>query len=842
MTSADDLVPHMRNVQAADRDMRELSLVWQTIESAAAISCPEEVASILPTLTRTRERFGALQARLIDSLASESRAELGDELAAKARCTIDILVRNLFERTADVGFLATDDAIRAFCLADPATREASHAALRERLAAYQAKYSVYEDVIVTAPDGALLVRLDAASGVARTHDPIVADALKGDGYRERFGRTDLVAGDAPALLYAHRIHDGHGRTVGVLVLVFRFVDEMRRIFAGMIDERAQMALMLVDAEQRVIASNDEAHVPLGATLPRIGSDDVALTTFAGREYLAVCCATRGYQGYVGPAWRAQAMVSLLTAFRPRATDGDDANVPLDNAGLAEIQRDADEINRELRRVVWNGRLMARNGQGDRLRLKAVLNQVNQAGFRTRERVGLAVRDLYRTSLARARHQASELARLAADIMDRNLYERANDCRWWALSPALAEPLSAPASEASRRALDRALDTLNDLYTVYGRLVVFDAGGRIRGTSRAASLPADAPATVVPTWFDAVRRLDGPQSYAVSPFESSALHDGGDTYTYLAAVRHPESGVLLGGIGVIFNASIEFGAMLRDVIAERAGFAAFVDASNRVIAATDPALACGDLLTFRGDDALVEHQGSNYACARVRTSGYREFKNGDGYDNGVSVIVGLRLGRTDRRRRTLADEALQVPPPAVREEVQELGVFQVGAGRYALAADDVLHAVPTRGIVRAPTVMPLSAGLLEVDLDGRPQLIHVLCGRRLLGVDYPSRQADGVVLVLRTGSRPDAPAFGLRVDDVLAVLEVRQRQVHDAPTAARGAGGFVRGIVDCALAVPAGAPQRKALVQVIDAQALIDAAIGSVRSGIAALPEAASAPA
>ena len=35
-------------------------------------------------------------------------------LRSDARVTIDILIRNLFERTADIGFLATDSEIRRF--------------------------------------------------------------------------------------------------------------------------------------------------------------------------------------------------------------------------------------------------------------------------------------------------------------------------------------------------------------------------------------------------------------------------------------------------------------------------------------------------------------------------------------------------------------------------------------------------------------------------------------------------------------------------------------------------------------------------------------------------------
>ena len=75
MVEIEDLITHMRRVQAAERDMRDLSLTWQMIEASAAISCPQDVQSILPTLTQTRERFDGLQRRLVESLASESLAE-----------------------------------------------------------------------------------------------------------------------------------------------------------------------------------------------------------------------------------------------------------------------------------------------------------------------------------------------------------------------------------------------------------------------------------------------------------------------------------------------------------------------------------------------------------------------------------------------------------------------------------------------------------------------------------------------------------------------------------------------------------------------------------------------
>lgn len=835
MSSTEELLTHMRKVQVAERDMRELGLIWQTIESAAAISCPEEVSTILPTLSRTRERFSSLQVRLVDNLASESRAELGDELSARARCAIDILVRNLFERTADVGFLATDDVIRKFCAADADLRDGRREALRARLAEYQAKYTVYDDVIVVSPDGTVLVRLDTAASLEHSTEPLVADALVSSTYRERFGATDLSSDGTPALLYAHRICHPDGRALGVLLLRFRFADEMERIFRSMADKRGQTALILIDDRQRVIATNDPSHVPIGAVMQQVDNDEVVLTTFAGREYLAVCCATRGYQGYEGPAWRAQAMVSLLTAFKSSDADTAEAEVPLDNVQLIGIQRDADEINRELRRVVWNGQLMAQSKMGDRLRLKAVLNQVNIAGYRTRERVSLAVRDLYRTSLARTCNQASDLARLAADIMDRNLYERANDCRWWALSPAIAEQLHDVHSETSSGTLNALLDRVNSLYTVYSRLLVFDTDGRVRGVSRSADDPTLVGRPVPSAWLDSVKRLSGRQRYAVSDFEPTDFHDAGDTYVYLAAVRNGLAGELLGGVGVVFNSAAEFGAMLNDIIGDRRGFAAFVDEFGKVIASTDPTLSQGAVMNFPRESAVLEHDGAYYACARAVAAGYREFKNGDGYQNGVRVVVALRLGSTDRRRRALSDEALLVAPAKPIGETTEFGVFQVGAGRYAVPAEVLMQAVSHRGLVRAPTSLAHSAGLLEVQTDGVGKLIQVICARQLFGITYPARLGDGVVIVFRSERDPGVPAIGFRVDDVLSVIEVEQHMLQPAPVIARGAGGCVSGIVDCAVSSPPGQPARRALVQVVDPQALIAISVGAVRGSAVTLP-------
>ncbi|MCE2948666.1 MAG: chemotaxis protein CheW [bacterium] len=831
MIPAEDLVTHMRRVQAAERDLRDLFVVWQMIESSAAISCPEAVAPILPALLRTRERFNSLRGRVIDLMASENLGALADELAAKAQCTIDVLVRNLFERTADVGFLATDDEVRAFCAA-PSRSDADRQAMVRRLAEYQSKYTVYDDVILLAPDGRVLARLDERSSLEASSDPLVADAMGRDGYVERFGPSDLGAANGPSLLYAQRITRGpagRDRPIGVLVLRFRFADEMERIFSSMNEDNPRLALVLIDDAQRVVATNDAAHVPCGAKLAPQEGNGIELCSYAGGEYLSVCRASGGYQGYRGPSWRAQAMVSLLNGFKSTAvrTDDDaDVAAPLDNAALATMIADAEVISRELRRVMWNGRLMAGEHGGDRMRLKAVLKQVNEAGQHTRERARLGLDDIHRTAVARARRQTRELARLAGDIMDRNLYERANDVRWWALSPVLREALSGPSDPQADARLAQVLDYINGLYTVYTRLVAFDARGTVRAVSNAGS-PTDGGGlhgTSVPdSWLSSVSSLRDSLQYAVTPFEDTAMHGAGPTYVYLAAVRSA-GGVPAGGIAVVFNAATEFPAMLRDIMAGLQGAAAFMGARGEMIASTDAALARSLADGFRGRSGFVEHEGIHYACTRVKAPGYREFKGSDRYDNGVEVVVGVRLGTASDCRAS--EEAVELQPVAfaLGTPTIEVAVFDVGGMLYALPAYEVIDAIPTRGLARTPGASGAALGLVEVgagrESGSDARVVPVICARRLFGMADRAEGTDSLLIVLRSTVRKELPAFALRVDDVTTVLDVAHDHVHPTPEGMGTFAPWVVSVIDAQQATRLG--NTPALVQLLDCAKLMSA--------------------
>ena len=104
--------------------------------------------------------------------------------------------------------------------------------------------------------------------------------------------------------------------------------------------------------------------------------------------------------------------------------------------LRSIPLQAEHIQRELERTVWNGNVRESDGQS-----KVLLWNISDAGARTKMVFEQSIGNLHETVVSGILNDVEFQASLAVDIMDRNLYERANDCRWWALTSAFRKILS-----------------------------------------------------------------------------------------------------------------------------------------------------------------------------------------------------------------------------------------------------------------------------------------------------------------------------------------------------------------------------------------------------------------
>ncbi|MBL6987864.1 MAG: cache domain-containing protein, partial [Methylobacter sp.] len=258
--------PYIRSVAQCKEILRDLNGTWGLVSAIAEISCPTEAATILPAMEATKKGFAGLESKLTNQLVGEEIKKTCLELESKAQVSIDILVRNLYERTADIGFLATNADICNFVLASVNGERTDKESINQLLDEYCLKYSVYDDIIILDTDSRILARLDRnTSTVAQTiSDSIIRKTLNSiEDYVETFGKTSLRPGTDRALIYSKRIVDPVDDTViGVLCLSFRFDNEMEGIFRSLQKKGDKAVMLLLDADSVVIATSDQDHVPI----------------------------------------------------------------------------------------------------------------------------------------------------------------------------------------------------------------------------------------------------------------------------------------------------------------------------------------------------------------------------------------------------------------------------------------------------------------------------------------------------------------------------------------------------------------------------------------------------
>jgi len=721
----DTFLPHMRDVIRCEQSLHELNLMWRMIESSAKMNCPVEAKTILPTMAATRAGFTRLEQELVTSLVSEKVANVLDAIGTKAQYVIDIVVRNLYERTADVGFLATDRELCAFV----AGLNSNADAIRYRLRAYRSKYTVYDEIMLLDTSGNVLVQIDQNTPVEGSVDPLIAETLNSDNFIETFRASDLRPGKPQALIYSRRmLHPDTGSVVGLLCLCFGFEEELAGIFRTHRDPEERSNMLLLDGQNRVISSADARWIPPGAIVPVNRGASPRLMVYGGREYLVRTFVAEGYQGYMGPTgWQGQVMVPVELAFSgsvihtlarldPAMAAGLLSHASSFSPPLYEIMTATETI----RRVVWNGQVITAGQRGELQKLKTILDQISETGARSNELFSQSIRDLYETVLESNLHNAEFVSHLLVDLLDRNLYERSDDCRWWALTPELQSALATPGQSGDAvRNIAGILDYINKLYTVYARIFVYDRSGRILASTNPAS-SATPSGSVIGQRLDAatlerVLALASEQDYHVTPFEATPLYDGESTYIYHAAIRDPQDeSQVVGGIGIVFDSSREFSAMLRGGLSDKSGVSAFyIDRHARIISSTDPSRPAGTtldiepgLLSLENGSSvsrIVLHNGHYSIMGCSVSNGYREFKVSDGYREDVLAVVFTQLGEVKDRSSTIAHSASSLVEDLSSTGGREYATFFSGGALLALPAEHVLEALP------ASEVSTMSAG-------------------------------------------------------------------------------------------------------------------------------------
>jgi len=244
----------------------------------------------------------------VEVMADQAQGERLVDLALNA---VELIDRNLFERTCDVRWWATDAAV-VDAAQDPSPAAVDYAC--RRLGVILNAYTVYLDLWLCDPDGNIIAngRPDSYAVIGRNvaHEPWfrrAADLRSGDDYCVGNVGVQPLLGGAQALTYCASVREGgevNGKPLGILAIHFEWEPQARAIVEGVRvseEERDATRVMLVDADSRVIASSDGSGI-LSERLP-LQTDGKRSGHYRDSDGATIAFhATPGYETYAGLGW------------------------------------------------------------------------------------------------------------------------------------------------------------------------------------------------------------------------------------------------------------------------------------------------------------------------------------------------------------------------------------------------------------------------------------------------------------------------------------------------------------------------------------------------------------
>lgn len=311
----------------------------------------------------------------------------------------------------------------------------------------------------------------------------------------------------------------------------------------------------------------------------------------------------------------------------------------------------DEINRTTRIISMNARIEAVRigaaGRGfgviaeemDQLSRRVadttreIGHMAHDTGGALRGTLGQLEDDVRRTRL-------TELALANIDLIDRNLYERSCDVRWWATDGAVVAAVNngspADIAHAARR-----LGQILDSYTVYFDLVLAGPDGRIVANGRPDAFASAGRDAGDSAWFKTAMNTRSGEQFGFQSVHASPLANGERVLVYSCTVREGGrvNGRVLGVLGIVFRwDALAQTVLLRTPLSEgewARSCACIVDRDGHVLADSAgrqlredlafPGMA--ELLASPRAAATVELAGRRHCIAHAASPGYETYATG-----------------------------------------------------------------------------------------------------------------------------------------------------------------------------------------------------------------------
>lgn len=262
------------------------------------------------------------------------------------------------------------------------------------------------------------------------------------------------------------------------------------------------------------------------------------------------------------------------------------------------------------------------------RIVGIAAELRSATDSSTERLLKAGNDL----LLRGRgERLTDLALNVVDLIDRNLYERSCDVRWWATDSAVVQALESRTPQAYQYAAER-LATILKSYTVYLDLFVVDPAGKVvacgRPQTHRSLLGHDMSNEA---WFVRAMRTQSGEEYAVADVNRVPALNNEQAAIYSTAIRAggEARGQVLGVLGIAFDwapqaEAIVHGVRLSDAERDQTRVM-LVDAHKRIIASSNGSGVSGEHYKFTPQEERGYYVSGDKLIAYAHTPGYETYK-------------------------------------------------------------------------------------------------------------------------------------------------------------------------------------------------------------------------
>jgi hypothetical protein len=619
-----------------------------------------------------------------DQLYRAKQASSQSISQSTAMTKIDMIERNLLERTCDVRWWALEKAFwQCITLANKAKSTANTKILKEgvdlactRLEDIRNSYTLYRDLVIADKNGIVIANSNAGRrskvmGMDVSNEEWFCKALDTKDGTEYFVQDVSKSGleEMDALIYSTALRangDEQGEVIGAMGVLFDFQGESQIILNEYLpndknDETLEgWFSFFTNNDGRVICSSDENFIPSGniAELPRshrnlskAGEDIVSTGTVCGNRSLIVSHKSKGFDEYKGLEWTSHLVLPESAMFERSLTNEDYEISPQELMNSKLIPQKNQQTYREIQRnkgdiqlISINGIILATDLGKAGTSFIPIFDQITTTGNSTTGKMEELLSEMSSDMLQQNLKALENFSKQAIDLIDRNLFERAADVRWWSTDHAFWEALQEGSNENFEQAAKR-LGIINASYTMYRDLVIADSNGRIVANSKSENRDKLKRMNVSEqSWFRQGMQISRSVQFGVQDVCDSDLENEETSLIYCGGILEDgqREGKVLGVLGIFFDWGnlvypILEGCLPRikgEVVDGGAAF--YVNDEHKVIATTDSEnFKIGQVVNLPSENLNLEPGESasgtfvanekKYIIGSSKTQGYREYK-------------------------------------------------------------------------------------------------------------------------------------------------------------------------------------------------------------------------